>query len=161
MVHWGRAINKKAGVPEYVANFTGAESWRSITSKLSEGSVTCAQLQRWLQDGVSVGKCSVGGVTSLHKTAADCVGTSTPDEAIRAGVCMSDAGVVESTQADCTGSAGEWRVWTSTLAPESSLYSLREAMDATKAECLAAATDSGSDTIAERIRQALKLTPAS
>jgi high-affinity K+ transport system ATPase subunit B len=33
MAHWGRAINKKAGVEEFVANFTGTEKWRSITGR--------------------------------------------------------------------------------------------------------------------------------
>ena len=134
MAHWGRAINKKVGVPEYVANFNGTESWRSITSRLAAGRVSCEQLQAWLQDAVSVGTCSDVAI----KTPAECVGTSTPDSVIAQGVCMSGGSVLTSatTAAACTA-PGVWRTWTSTLTSESSLQSLKQAMDATKADCLA------------------------
>jgi solute carrier family 8 (sodium/calcium exchanger) len=108
MAHWGRGINRKLGVAEYVANFTGEESWRSITGKL--GGVSCEQLQSWLQDGVSVGTCN----DPAFKTAASCVGTATPTGATYSGL---------------------GRVWTSSLPVESSLYKLREAMESSKAAC--------------------------
>ena len=109
MAHWGRGINRKLGVAEYVANFTGEESWRSITGKL--GGVSCEQLQSWLQDGVSVGTCD----NPAFKTAASCVGTATPTGATYSGL---------------------GRVWTSSLPVESSLYKLREAMESSKAACV-------------------------
>lgn len=145
MAHWGSAAHKKLGKPDYVANFTGLESWRSITTHgaLSSG-LSCKQMQQWLQDGVSVGTCSHAAIT----TALECVGTATPYHGGGpASVCCTStagnscAGDVALNSTKCATRLGTWRTWTSTLDPSSSLYALKAEVDASKAACIAASAD--------------------
>ena len=52
MAHWGRTpANTKVGGAEFVANFTGIESWRLITGRTP--GITCAQLRQWLVEGMA------------------------------------------------------------------------------------------------------------
>ena len=152
MAHWGTGANKKLGKPDYVANFTGMESWRSITTHGAlSGGLSCKQMQRWLQEGVSAGTCS----DITIKTALECVGTATPSAPSASAVCCevmvgnacTEPTWAPTTQAECGAltPAGTWRTWTSALDASSSpgLFELKAEVDASKAACIAAATELG------------------